>query len=268
MIHIDLDGKTPPDEWLRKAEAVTEQLNAAANLEERRDIIARNRALWGELKQWLLDLSHNKCWYTEARNDSSHFEVEHFRPKKWMDNTFEGYWWLAFEWTNYRVCGNAPNRRKGAFFPLHPDSRRASSDRRHWVDDELFCLLDPTDADDPLLLSFNENGDATPMPGKVGWEEERANASIERYGLNNLPQLSEGRRKVWHECRILVAKLRAWCVKYEKRPTVACRSGIKEKTNQLRAKLKPDQPFSAVARECLNASGDPFARKIASVGVG
>ena len=94
MIHIDMNDKSPLEQWLLRAEAVTEQLNSSATLEERHEIIERNRALWGELKQWLLEQSHNKCWYTEARNDSSYFEVEHFRPKKWEDNAFEGYWWL------------------------------------------------------------------------------------------------------------------------------------------------------------------------------
>jgi uncharacterized protein (TIGR02646 family) len=264
MIHIDTEGKTPPPEWLSRAEAVTRDLDNAKTPQERREIIERNRQLWGELKGWLLSLSHNKCWYTEARNDSSHFEVEHFRPKKWNDKTFEGYWWLAFEWTNYRVCGNAPNRKKGAFFPLRSDSRRASSDRRHLVEDELFCLLDPTEADDPSLLSFNENGDAIPMPGKDGWDEERAKVSIERFGLNDLPQLCEGRRRVWTQCRRLLNELRELHEKHTKSPTANSRARIKEKTIQLRSKTKFDQPFSATARECLYASGYPWATRIAS----
>lgn len=268
MIHINMDGKTPPDEWIKKAKAITKQLNEAASIEERHEIIDRNRAIWGELKQWLLDLSYNKCWYTEARNDSSHFEVEHFRPKKWpnsTDDNFEGYWWLAFEWTNYRVCGSAPNRKKGAFFPLHKDSRRASGEKQHLVDDEIFCLLDPTDPNDPLILSFDDNGDAIPMPGIDGWDKERAQLSIERYGLNNLSQLGEGRRKIWQECRAIIEELKALHERNKTTPTASCRTSMKEKMIQFRAKLKPDQPFSAIARECLNASGYPFAQKLAAI---
>ena len=263
MIHIDMDGKSPPEQWVQRAKAVTEQINNAATLEERHEIIERNRALWGELKQWLLEQSHNKCWYTEARNDSSYFEVEHFRPKKWKDNTFEGYWWLASEWTNYRVCGSAPNRKKGSFFPIHPDSARASSDRRHLVEDELNTLLDPTDPADPMLLSFDEDGTCVPTPGSKGWEKERADVSINRYGLNSLPQLCEGRRKIWQECRCIIEKLKELHARNQKVPTASCWTSIKEKTKQLFSKLKPDQPFSAVARECLNASGYPWAQRIA-----
>ncbi|MBW1780410.1 MAG: hypothetical protein JRL30_06685 [Deltaproteobacteria bacterium] len=266
MIPIDIDGESPPKEWLKKAKTITRQLNKADTLQERREIIEKNRKVWGELRQFLLSLSHNKCWYTEARNDSSYFEVEHFRPKKWKDDTFEGYWWLAFEWTNYRACGNAPNRKKGAFFPLHSESRRASSDRQHFVDDELYTLLDPIDPSDPMLLSFDDDGTCIPAPGCDGWEKERADVSIDRYGLNSLPQLCEGRRKIWKECRTIIEKLKELHTKNQKTPTASCRTKIKGKTKQLLSKLKPDQPFSAVARECLNASGYPWAQKIAALG--
>jgi uncharacterized protein (TIGR02646 family) len=265
MIHIDEDGKTPPEDWRRRAKAVSEELDNANTREERQTIINRNRTLWGELKDWLLGLSHNKCWYTEARNDSSHFEVEHFRPKDWKDGTFEGYWWLAFEWTNYRICGNAPNRKKGAYFPIRANSQRASSTDRQLVEDEIFTLIDPIDPADPMLLSFDESGGCIPSPGCEGWEKERADVSIERYGLNSLPQLSEGRQRVWQECRVLIEDLRGLHIKNQQGPTVTCRTNIKEKTKQLRAKIKSDQPFSAVARECLNASGYPWAQKIASI---
>jgi uncharacterized protein (TIGR02646 family) len=264
VIHINLDGKHPPAKWLAKAKTLTQALNNACSDEKRCQIIKQNQKLWGELKQWLLEQSQNKCWYTEARNDSSHFEVEHFRPKKWNDDTHEGYWWLSFEWTNYRVCGNAPNRKKGAFFPLHPDSNRASSDRRHMVEDEIYCLLDPTDPSDPLLLSFNESGDAVPCLGINGWEKRRAQVSIDRYGLNHLPQLSEGRRKVWQECRMILDELLVLHDKNQKNPTSACRTSIKEKTKQLLAKIKSDQPFSAVAKQRLSVSGISWAQKIAT----
>jgi hypothetical protein len=268
MIYINIGGKTPPEEWIEKAQTVTQQLDEAATKEERDGIIKKNSALWGELKQWLLDFSYNKCWYTEARNDSSYFEVEHFRPKKWITDTdnpdFDGYWWLAFDWTNYRVCGNSPNRKKGAFFPLRDGSQRASCEHRHLTEDELFALLDPIELDDPQLISFEEDGSCNSTPGCEGWEKERAEVSIERYGLNSLPQLCEGRQKIWQECRDILDELSDLHLQMQRTPTANCRARIKEKTKQLRAKLKPDQIFSATARECLNASGYNWAQKLAS----
>jgi len=52
--------------------------------------------------------------------------------------------------------------------------------------------------------------------------------------------------------------------KNQDEPTSACRTSIKEKTKQLMAKLKPEQPFSAVARQCLIISGIPWAQAIAN----
>jgi len=253
----------PPDDWIGRAEAVTQRLNDAYSAEERHEIIEQNRALWGEIKKWLLEQSHNKCWYTEARNDSSYFEVEHFRPKKWNtgqdDPDFEGYWWLTFEWKNYRVCGNAPNRKKGAFFPLHKDSQRAGSNRKRLVEDELYTLLDPVEIADPPLISFDERGLCKVSPGIKGWESIRADTSINRFGLNSLPQLCEGRRRVWKDCRALIDELANLYRNMQKTPTATCRARIKEKMVQLRDKTKSDQSFSAVARTCIHASGYNWA---------
>jgi hypothetical protein len=268
MIYVPLDGNAPPEEWVKKAEAVTQQLNNASTTQERYEIIDKNSPLWGELKSWLLEKSHNKCWYTEARNDSAHFEVEHFRPKKWKAKSgatdFEGYWWLAFEWTNYRICGSAPNRKKGDFFPLHSDSIRASSEKRYLVEDENFTLIDPVDPSDPLLLSFDESGSCIPERGCIGWDKERAEVSIGLYALNGLPQLTEGRQRVWQECWILLNELVELRTENAENPSVSKRTSIKEKTKQLRAKIRADQPFSAVARSCLSVSGYPFAQSIAA----
>ncbi|MCP4574747.1 MAG: hypothetical protein GY846_00465 [Deltaproteobacteria bacterium] len=250
--------------WFRGMLTIYSEENE--KMEERHRIIKKNQKLWGNLKEWLLEQSHNKCWHTEALNDSSHYEVEHFRPKKWRNNSFEGYWWLAFDWTNYRVCGNAPNRKKGSFFPLHPDSRRATSDKQHLLDDELFGLLDPIDPADPLLLSYDDDATCIPTPGCGGWEKKRADMSIERYGLNSLQHLREGRQKIWAKCRSIVDELAMLHSKNQKTPTADSRAKIKEKTMQLRSKLKAAEPFSAVARECLKVSGYPWAQRLASTG--
>jgi hypothetical protein len=61
----------------------------------------------------------------------------------------------------------------------------------------------------------------------------------------------------------IIEKLKELHAKNQKAPTANCRAKIKEKTKQILSKLKPDEPFSAVARECLNASGYPWAQRIA-----
>ena len=79
MIHIDISNEQPPADWLQKADRVTAKLKAATDIEKRE--IINNNNLWTDLKDWLQDLSHQKCWYSEAIESFSDYEVDHFRPK-------------------------------------------------------------------------------------------------------------------------------------------------------------------------------------------
>ena len=190
MRHIHLHRSSPDPEWSAKADALIEELKAAPNLEARYKIIDDNSALWRDLKEWLLSLSHQKCWFSEAKDCFNHWDVEHYRPKKRAlddDSTaYEGYWWLAFDWTNYRICGTAGNRKKGSFFPLRNGCNRVDCDGdvRH----EVPMLLDPVDEDDPVLLFFNIEGRAIAAPHVTSdWEKQRVEYSVKRCNLDFPP---------------------------------------------------------------------------------
>ena len=93
-----------------------QQLIAAPDKAARDALITANEAFWGRVRDWLLRLSHDKCWYSEARAVFSVLEVEHYRPKKRCKRRLggavgDGYWWLAFDWLNYRLCGKVGNAR-------------------------------------------------------------------------------------------------------------------------------------------------------------
>ena len=47
-----------------RANAVLVELETAQAAADRNTRIDRNSALWGELKEWLLDLSNKKCWFS------------------------------------------------------------------------------------------------------------------------------------------------------------------------------------------------------------
>jgi hypothetical protein len=138
MRQIDFELKTPMDDnlvgwkpWLKEewdnwltesTRLLTElaKLDSIDAKEERNKFIDANSDHWRKLKPWLKALSHGKCWYTEGREICSHFDVEHFRPKKEAGNgngTYrDAYWWLAFDYSNYRLSGNVPNRKKDHCF--------------------------------------------------------------------------------------------------------------------------------------------------------
>jgi len=182
----------------------------AAELDAAPDKAARDAILditsradrYRAFRDWLFRLSEGKCWFTEADDKGSHMEVEHFRAKKVAKELDgrerDGYWWLAFDWRNFRLACNIPNRRKGGYFPLKPGCYFATAASRA-IGGEEPCLLDPAVARDPQLLDFDEEGKARPSSMAAGnsWDRQRAEVSIDRYGLAH-PQLEEGRRQLWN----------------------------------------------------------------------
>ena len=71
MIYIDRTGFAPNDAWLAKADKVTKELLAADTKAKKYKIIDDNEKLWGELKDVLMELSHQKCWYSESKDTFS-----------------------------------------------------------------------------------------------------------------------------------------------------------------------------------------------------
>ena len=175
-------------------------MQTASETKARNKLIDDNSDHWGKLKPWLLALSAGKCWFSEARDIYSHMDVEHFRPKKEAKgidgNSHDGYWWLAFDYTNFRACGNVGNRKKGGWFPLKAGSLCSSYGNR-CEESETHYLLDPIDADDVNLLAFDEEGKAMAAPDTSVWEKNRVDETIKRLKLNEHEALAEERRKVW-----------------------------------------------------------------------
>lgn len=264
MIYISIEGKTPPPKLLEKAREVTQKLEAAKSEEERNRIIDRNDKVWRSFKDWLLTLSHGKCWFSEAKDIYSHPEVEHFRPKKKAKNSDgterEGYWWLAFEWTNFRICGNVGNRSKGTFFPLREGSFAATSLDRA-IEDEIYYLLDPANPDDPGLLAFDEEGKAIPTPGLDKWQNERVEVTVRRLKLYYEP-LAEARRDVWRNCRRKLEECEQLMKRMNEGGGAAVKERLSAKMKELRRMIQPDAPLSSTAISCLLFSNIGWAKRI------
>jgi len=56
-------------------------VEAGADPIKRQEFIEKKAHRWGELKDWLLALSHQKCWFSEAKDCCQYWYVEHFRLK-------------------------------------------------------------------------------------------------------------------------------------------------------------------------------------------
>lgn len=188
-----------PEGWLQRAQEKLEELEKLPEA-SRSKFINDNAALWSELKGHMARLSHTKCWYSEIRIAQSELEVDHFRPKNKVTASkppHSGYWWLAFDWRNYRLAYSLINKRrrdiredevsgKGCYFPLREESTRASHAAAD-ISGEEPRLLDPCIKSDVELLGYTvETGKIVEGPLQNDEPEDwlRANRSIDLYHLN------------------------------------------------------------------------------------
>ncbi len=240
---------------------------ALAKIAQRNKLIDDNGTHWGKLKKWLLALSHGKCWFSETKDDYSHYDVEHFRPKKEAKDDQnlgsdgkatqrDGYWWLAFEYSNYRICGNVGNRKKGGWFPLHAGSTCSTYSAR-CEESETPYLLDPIQKADTRLIAFDEEGNAIPSPGCDDWEKKRVEVSINRLKLNEHDALPEARRKVWQRItRAIEGFLQA---KAAYRPGInpTPKERMEQNLRTIHELTREDAELSTVALWCVRFRNDP-----------
>jgi hypothetical protein len=246
---------------------MTRLLIATPDKTTRDALIDANDVLWKRLREWLLRLSHNKCWYSEARDLFSVPEVEHYRPKKRCKRiprglVSDGYWWLAFDWTNYRICGKVGNSRKGDFFPLATGSPVAVHNGLSILN-EIPLLLDPACPGDPDLLSFNEDGGCAPHVDADEFTQLRVLTTAERLNLNH-GRIKKARQRIWAQCWSLIEDCRALAQQLNRAPGPADLERLNQKKEQLRRMVRPEAEFSAVAKDCLMKSNIGWVRTLAA----
>lgn len=285
MIWIDLEHKRPTDTdipgwapwtqdqwngWLAKSKQLVADLaalDAVGKREERNGLIDSNKPHWDKLKPWLLALSGGKCWFSEVRELYSHYDVEHFRPKKEakaLDGTQrDGYWWLAFDYMNFRACGNVGNRKKGGWFPLKLGSL-CSTYPEQCEESEARYLIDPIDDDDVALIAFDEEGKVIPVPGASDWERERVNETVKRLKLNEHVPLTEERRKVWQKVDVLIEDYLTAKARCSGGHNPAAKAKLIEVRVRIRELTNTNAELSAVARWCLLLRNDPQLSRLAA----
>ena len=169
---------------------------------------ARSKAInsksnvWSEAGKILRQELTGKCWYCETDEVRSDMPVDHFRPKNRVDEADEshpGYWWLAFDWMNYRVsCTFCNSRRvfddteggKHDHFPLMNEADRAF--KAGMEINERPMLLDPCDIEDVDCLTFIKTGQTWESNRDENSDDfKRANKSIELYHLNEKKTVRE-----------------------------------------------------------------------------
>jgi hypothetical protein len=272
MIKVELPSCLPPtiQKWKVRSDEITALILAETDISKKHKLIDQYKNHWRnkDLIKWLSELNFEKCWYTETKFGGDYQEVEHFRPKKGTKDingashsTHPGYYWLAFDLSNYRLCKSRPNRKKGTFFPIVDERFRASSNNESWKDEVPF-FLDPLKSADVLLLSFDDNGKPVPQGGINSKDIERVEFTIEKYFLDE-GVLNKRRSQTWQTSRTLYYSYLHATKEANDTNSVALRIKAEEELNKLRDMFKPQSEFSSVAKESLLKLGDIMATKIA-----
>lgn len=228
-----------PDDWDKIVEASSDYVRRKAGEAEKQALSegltgsevlakiheARAKAInckagetWRSISTNLASLSSGKCWYCECSEDRSDYAVDHFRPKNEVtdDPSHPGYWWLAFDWKNYRYactyCNSYRSKNtsteggKQCYFPLLEGSSRACCESDNHEDIERPSLLDPLVRSDTKLITFKSNG--IPAEAKAAGTEEydRAKISIKIYHLNEF-KINKSRQRIAQKITKLVASI-------------------------------------------------------------
>lgn len=266
MRYIDLSKIEIPEEWLTKAEKLQKEIASLLTLEEKLDHIEKN-PIWQDKKLFsaLSGAVDGKCWYSEAKELMSDRDIDHFRPKKRAMNKDnvqrDGYWFLAYDWENYRFSSIYSNRLrkdkntddkialgKGMFFPLKEGTVPALTKKT--IIDERAYLLDPTKKSDAALISFNGFGKVVPsVPKSFRWERERVLLSTDYFHLNHTP-LKNARRQKWAACQRNIDKIVELCSIPER--SIHDDSLIDFLQNQLVEWASDKELLSGVVIACLN----------------
>jgi hypothetical protein len=230
---------------------------------------------WNLFQPKMMELSQNKCWYTEAPIGNNDFSVDHFRPKNravyavdYKDPESEmvvtkphGYWWKAYCWDNFRLSGTYSNLRrrdrlnptkepkgKGFFFPLDLENGGRIANDKEDIFCEVAILLDPTVEEDVSLLTFDSNGEVI-SAGYNDYEDNRVQQSIFYYHLN-LEQLSKERFKAWKDCEREIKRIKN---AIDNAPDErARRFVVKDSFQNLRNYVKdPERSYTSVVKACI-----------------
>lgn len=259
MRFIDNRHLVSPPGWdVLAQQALQEVSGGACSVNDRSQI-------WRDLKDALAELSHDKCWYCEAKQERSDDAVDHYRPKGRVNEAKDhpGYWWLAFDKNNYRyACTFCNSRRKnpttgvtqgkGDHFPIVDESARAQQAGEEV--NECCLLIDPCKAIEPDFIDFYSDGTPCPKHPAIPLWKDKAEKSIHFYALDH-PETIEARRR-------LAVDIESWIreADFAYKKIVAQDYAFEEMFNgrvrDIKSAIGPQARYSAFARRVVAAHKD------------
>lgn len=141
------------------------------------------------VKDLLIADQHEKCCFCESKFlETSHGDVEHFRPKRAYQKldskklNYPGYYWLTYNWNNLMFSCEKCNRSyKRNQFPLQTETTRKTwHDHPNLIENEDSFLINPNFEDPSAYITFlNESPSA--VKGNLKGEK-----TIEAFNLKRL----------------------------------------------------------------------------------
>ena len=147
------------------------------------------------VREPLWALHHGKCCYCERKREiKRESDVEHYRPKSMVTGAdHPGYWWIAYEWTNYLFsCKPCNQGHKRNHFPLLPGSVRAVGPDGSRLSAERPVLLNPIDDDPETCISYDWWSGVGVLVKALGYDDNnRGSETIKILGLNRVLLMEE-----------------------------------------------------------------------------
>lgn len=114
------------------------------------------------VKKTLTDRQFNKCCFSEAKFSGDYSQVEHFRPKAYVETEnpkiklYPGYYWLAYEWSNLMLCKQEINcTHKKNFFPVVDETKRNRTHKDNYKEESI--LIDPSTEEPREHIRFHKD---------------------------------------------------------------------------------------------------------------
>lgn len=226
--------------------------------EKRKKLFQKYSTRWTAMREYLATLSYGKCWYVECRDSGALNDVDHFRPKSRVaeDDNHPGYYWLAFDWTNFRLSCQRSNRPgknkeidevggKADYFELtNPASRAYDPEDNLTLEEPM--LLDPTNPADPPLITFDPDGTPRLAPRYSGSEKSALRFEYSRRKLNiDMTQFNEDRLGLFNEIQRLVNRGRREMGNRDIGSQAS--ESLINTIRDLKRMMKPSAPYSSAA---------------------
>lgn len=248
MISVKKDFNSPPAKLVNsKRNELIKDAIINKNKHEFKSSVYRKTTI-----EALEELFNHKCAYCESDTSAgAPFQVEHFRPKAKVEGeaNHNGYYWLAYEWSNLTLGCSSCNNSKKNHFPIkgtrisHPQIDAATG-----LPITQFLTIDSAELLNEQAVLLNPEIDTVEnhiyfLPdGRIEGLDDRAKKTIEILKLNR-NRLIFWRKKVLDDFikeikNILDERLT------QKIGDAECRYAIKQILIRIVARQNPKLPYS------------------------